>query len=395
MFIGYEFMRHRLIFIVIFIVMCSGVIGFANAASSEYGHLSGVVQADGGNSRALNGAVVYVISSDQMYYSFAAGNGAYDMLLPVGHYRVYAQYQENGFIYQSRPLDVDVNGSTTNEGSNPIQITVPLSAPSGNPDPTAIPGTYTNTVKGIVTYQDGSSATSAVVTLWQSSDDSSGMYYKKAETTTDASGNYLFSDVKVTTDPPVNEVIYGMKTFRVSATFTDTQGIAHVKNQSFPLYNPNVILGLGQSVTEARNVSADLRINYMNSGANNSIDNSNNGWINITSDPAGARVFVDNQPLLGSDGKQLRTPCTAYIAAGKHTIKLSLDRYTDSEYPVYMAANLQTQDLMAFLNKPMVPAISGWFFLLMIAAFIILLIVLDIVLVLVIIALLKKMKYSG
>jgi len=247
-------------------------------------------------------------------------------------------------------------------------------------------------VKGTVTYLDGSGIAGATVTLWQSSDDGSGTYYKQADTTTDAIGNYLFSDVKVTTDPPVNEEIYGMKTFRVLATFADSQGAVHVRNQSFPLYNPNVILGLGQSEAEARNVIADLQIDYANSGADPRNDNANNGWMNIQSDPAGARVYVDNQPLLGPDGKQLKTPCTVYITEGRHTIKLSLSGYLDEEYPVIMAANQQTQDLIAHLDKSMVPAIAGWLPLIFIAAFVILLIVLGIVLVIVIITVLKKRK---
>jgi hypothetical protein len=314
-----------------------------------YGHLWGIVLADGGNSRALGGAVVYVMSNEQKYYSFTSGNGAYDMLLPVGHYRVYAQYPENGFIYQSAQKDVDVIGSTTKEGSNPLQISVPLAAPSSNPVPAEIPGTFVNTVNGTVTYQDGKGVAGAAVSLWQSSDDSSGNFYKKADTTADNNGYYQFNDVKVTTNPPENKDFFGMRTFRVSATYTDPQGNLHIKNQSFPLYNPNVILGIGQSEQSARNMTAPLQFDY-----------STLGWIKIQTDastPAGAKVFVDGQPLMGPDGKQLTTPCTAYIPAGRHTVTIKSTGYVDGSYPVVMVENLETQTLIAHLDKPMVP---GW-----------------------------------
>jgi hypothetical protein len=118
------------------------------------------------------------------------------MMLPVGHYRVYVQYPDNGFIYQSGTKDVDVIGSTTKLGSNPLQISVPLAAPANNPIPAEIPGTFVNTVNGTISYQDGTGVPGAAVSLWQSSDDSSGNFYKKAETATDNNGNYLFNDVK-------------------------------------------------------------------------------------------------------------------------------------------------------------------------------------------------------
>jgi hypothetical protein len=140
-------------------------------------------------------------------------------------------------------------------------------------------------------------------------------------------------------------VIFGMKTFRVSATYTDTQGNLHIKNQSFPLYNPNVILGIGQSELSARNMTADLQMDY-----------STNGWIKIECEQKGAKVFVDGQPLKDSDGIQLTTPCTAYITAGTHRIRLSLSGYSDKEfYPVNIVENLETQSIITSLEKPMVP----------------------------------------
>ncbi len=166
-------------------------------------------------------------------------------------------------------------------------------------------------MNGTVAYKDGTGVAGAAVSLWQSSDSASGNYFKKADTTTNNNGYYQFNDVKVTSDPPENKVIYAMKTFRVSATYTDPQGNVRVKNQSFPLYHPNVLLGMAGSEQSARNMTQNLQFDY-----------STLGWIQIKSDsstPAGAKVFVDGVAWKGEDGKQLVTPCTAYIPAGSHT----------------------------------------------------------------------------
>jgi hypothetical protein len=82
------------------------------------------------------------------------------------------------------------------------------------------------------------------------------------------------------------------------------------------------------------------------------------GWMKIQSEPEGAKVFVDGQPLNGPDGKQLTTPCTAYIPAGdNHRIRLSLSGYADKEYyPVKIVANVETVSINPTLEKPMVPS---------------------------------------
>jgi hypothetical protein len=396
MIIGYAVMNYRLILIIFFIVICSGVSGFANAEPPSYGHLWGVVLSEGGNSHALGNAVVYVVSSEQKYYSFSSSNGDFDMQLPVGHYSVYGQYKDGTLYQSSKSVSVDVRGATTKNGNDPLQLYISLAGPASNPLPTDIPGTFMNKVNGTVSYKDGTGVPGATVSLWQSSDDNPNDFLKEAETIANNNGYYQFNDVKVTTNPPNNDVIFGMKTFRVSSTYTDSQGNTHVMNKSFPLYNPNIILGIGGTEMTARNMTANLQIDY-----------TNNGWIKIQCDPNGASVFVDNQPLLGSDGNQLVTPCTGYIASGRHTVRLTMEGYAPSEYLVNMVANQQTQDLISHLDKPLVPAntqapadtqasgnitISGGVFLLLIAAIIILLIVMGILLVLVITILIKKTK---
>ena len=79
---------------------------------------------------------------------------------------------------------------------------------------------------------------------------------------------------------------------------------------------------------------------------------------------------MDNQPLAGADGKQLTTPCTAYIDAGTHTVKLSLDGYVDAVGTIDMVANTQHQPEFMSLQRPVVPPIIT-----LIVAIIILLIV--------------------
>jgi hypothetical protein len=318
-----------------------------NYPPPEYGYLWGVVQQDGSNPRELVNAVVYVMSGEQKYYSFTNNGGSYSMKLPVGTYSIYAQYQENGLIYQS-PIRSNINviGADNERDANPLTISVPMSSPASNPIPAEIPGIFTNTVNGTVMFQDGSGIPGVTVSLWQSTDVGIGNFIKKAETTSDANGYYQFSDVKVTSDPPDNKEVYARKEYRVSATYTDPAGTAHVQNYSFSLYHPNVILGIGQTEQSARNMTADLKMDY-----------STSGWIKITSYPSGARVYVDGQPLNGPDGTQLITPCTAYIPAGDHTVRVSASGYADGNYPVHMVANQQTEDLPVQLSKPLVP---GW-----------------------------------
>lgn len=311
----------------------------------EYGYLWGTVVAEGGGDIRLGGAAIYVSFNEQKYYTFSAPvSGTYEMMLPVGHYNVYAQYQDsNGYIYQSRPVAVDVIGATVRGESNPLQINIPRAAPASNPEPAQIPGTFVNTVNGTVTYKDGKGIPGAKVSLWQSTDDSIG-YSLKAETFTDSNGLYTFNDVKVTSND--GKEIYGMKTFRVSATFTDSQGNDHVQNKSFPLYHPNIILGIGGNEQSARNMTADLQFDY-----------STKGWIKIETEPQGAKIFVDGQPLTGPDGKQLTTPCTAYIDPGTYRLRLSLSGYSDREYyPVEIAENVETDTINTRLDKSMVPA---------------------------------------
>ncbi|OPY26673.1 MAG: PEGA domain protein [Methanocella sp. PtaU1.Bin125] len=316
----------------------------------DYGYLWGLMQQEGSNPRPLANGVVYVMSGEQRYYTFTSDGvngirGAYSMKLPVGTYSVYGQYMENGILYQSKIIsNVNVIGVDKELDANPLAISMPMSSPASNAVPSSIPGIFSNTVNGTVMFQDNTGIPGITVSLWQSTDGNANSFLKKAEATTDANGFYQFNDVRVTSDPPENAEVYARKDYRVSATYVDTDGIPHVQNYSFSLYHPNVILGSAKAEESARNVTADLKMDY-----------SMKGWIKIQCDPNNAKVFVDGQPLMGPDGNQLTTPCTAYIPAGSHTIRLSATGYADKEYPVIMVANQQTMDLTAHLDKPIVP----------------------------------------
>jgi|AGTN01.2.fsa_nt_gi PEGA domain. len=318
-----------------------------NYPSLEYGHFWGRV--DGGGGRDMSGGVVYALSNEQRYYSYISSSGDYDMVLPIGTYKVYAQYPMNGRIYQSAYTNIEVTGGYSRNDNNPFSIQLSLSAPASNPDPSAIPGTFTNTVNGTVFYKDGTTAPGTVVSLWQSSDDGiPGSFLKKDQVTADGNGHYQFNDVKVTTDPPESNEVYGKKTFLVSAAYVDSKGNVYVKNQSLSLYNPNVILGIGGNEQAERNKVVDLQIDY-----------SPKGWIQIKTDPAGAKVYVDGKQLFDANDNPLTTPCTAYIDAGNnHRIRLVMSGYSDKEIsnvPIVMGA--ETESIDTTLDKPLVP---GW-----------------------------------
>ncbi|RPJ50769.1 MAG: carboxypeptidase regulatory-like domain-containing protein, partial [Methanobacteriota archaeon] len=257
-----------------------------NYPPPDYGYLWGIMQQEGSNPRPLAGGVVYVMSGEQKYYTFTNDGvngirGAYSMKLPVGTYSVYGQYLENGIIYQSKIItNVNVIGVDKELDANPLAISMPMSSPAPNPIPAEIPGIFTNTVNGTVMYQDGTGIPGITVSLWQSTDGGTSNLLKKAEATTDSNGFYQFNDVKVTSDPPENAEVYARKEFRVSATYTDPQGASHIQNYSFALYNPNVILGIGQTEQSARNMTADLKMDY-----------TTNGWIKITCEQNNAKVY--------------------------------------------------------------------------------------------------------
>lgn len=58
----------------------------------------------------------------------------------------------------------------------------------------------------------------------------------------------------------------------------------------------------------------------------------------VKSEPAGARVLVDGRPYM--DGpREVRTPCTLHLPAGKVAIRLTLDGYQDAEAPAFVISS--------------------------------------------------------
>ncbi len=108
-----------------------------------YGYLWGMVLAEGGTSSALGNAAIYVQSSEQKYYSFSSSGGSFEMLLPVGHYRVYGQYDDNGMLYQSsKVVEVDVKGANDKIENDPLQLYINRASPASRSLTVRNPGDF-------------------------------------------------------------------------------------------------------------------------------------------------------------------------------------------------------------------------------------------------------------
>jgi hypothetical protein len=321
---------------------------FVKYPPPEYGYIWGFIQTDTSSGRTLDG-VVYAVSpnNEQKYYTFAdrsGGNGQYTFYLPKGTYYVYAQHEENGVIYQSpKRVPVTVEGNSYQTDVNPTLIIIPLTNPIPNPDPSYIPDKFTNKINGTVKTKDGKPYSDAIVSLYQKSDDGS-RFIKKDQyiARTDANGYYEFYGVGVTSDSGIE--VAGSKNFMINVEYTDNTGVRGNISEMRPLYYPNTIMSFNMEQS-ARNLTVNFSLPYAKSG-----------WVNINSDPAGSRLSVDGKPLLDGDGKQYTTPCTAYIDAGKHEVKLSYDGYSDKTFTIEMEENKEHQAVFASLDKSIVPS---------------------------------------
>lgn len=315
----------------------------------EYGYIWGYIQTSKDGGEKLSGVVYAVsVSGDQKYYTFAdlaSGTGQYMFYIRKGSYYVYAQHQaDDGSIYESRRIQVDVAGSTTPNGVDPTLIVLPLTSPSINPDPSTLPTQHYNTIKGYVRTKDGKPYPGASVSLWQQTDD--GLTFKKLtdprfSKTTDANGYYQFDYVDVTTDD--GQPVYWKKDFKIVVDYTDNNNVPINKSEIRPLFNPNMIQPFNM---DNRNLTVNISLSFANTG-----------WFNVKSDPPGARLFIDGKEWYGEDGKQLVTPCTAYnVEAGKHQVKLSLDGYSDKVWTINIEGNKQADDVFMVMEKSIVPS---------------------------------------
>ena len=53
------------------------------------------------------------------------------------------------------------------------------------------------------------------------------------------------------------------------------------------------------------------------------------GRVRITSNPSGAAIFLDDQPLRDASGREQSTPAEARLEYGKHMLRLTFDKYRD------------------------------------------------------------------
>lgn len=309
-----------------------------------YGYIWGIMQADGSNNRALGGGVVYVIGKDQ-YYTFTSagtgnGKGTFVMHVPVGHYKVYGQYMENGMIFQSALKEIDVTGTNTYQEANPTQVLMPISAAHPNPVPSEFPAADNmNIISGTVSFKDGKPLSDQTVSLYESYDDGMSGFYKVDETKTDGSGYYQFYDAKVKSDPPNPDVVFASKKFYVSTTFTDPQGTPFTENKTFILYHPNVILGLGMEQA-AHNPTLNLTVDY-----------SQQGWVKVNSLTTATKLYVDNVQQVDSANNPVTFPYNAYMDPGLHTLTFKADGYDSKTIRVNILENQQTEDVTVVLDK--------------------------------------------
>jgi hypothetical protein len=216
-----------------------------------------------------------------------------------------------------------------------------------------MPEHYNNKVNGTVVTKDGKPWPDATVTLLQKADNGSGYLQMKGSdskpltTTTNADGYYEFYGVSPTTDD--GKSIQSKKDIKVMVQYTgpdgSTQTITADNRDSRPLYYPDMIMGYGAE-NAARNVALPAVTLPFAKG----------GWVNLSSVPTGAFIYVDGQQLLDGNLNPMQTPQTVYLDPGQHEIRLSKDGYQDNSDTITMEANKQHADFSLPLQKAIVPA---------------------------------------
>lgn len=329
-----------------------------NYPQPEYGYIYGAIQTSSDNSANFITGIVYLVSldNDVKYYEFAevtSGQGSYTFYVPAGTYWLYAQHWETGVVYESTHKQVTVSRNADIKNVLETRIILPLNSPSNSPDPSSMPGHYTNTVSGTVLTKDGKAVEGATVTLLQRADNGSvyvpmkGLDGNVVKATTDANGNYSFSGIVPTTNDARG--IQSKKDIKIQVEYNDLSGTKQTyvasNSDSRPLYYPDVILGYGLETTARSITMPTVVVSY-----------ARGGWVSLSSVPSGAYIFIDGQQLFGPDNQALLTPCTAYIDAGTHTIRMSKDGYSDTTDSITMEANTQHADFVMSMEKSVVPA---------------------------------------
>ncbi len=223
-----------------------------------YGYIYGAIQTGAGNTANFIPGIVYLADTDSgiRYYEFADrtdGKGSYAFYAPAGGYILYAQHRENGAVYESARMAVNVTPNADVTDVLETRIILPLAAPSSIPDPAEAPSRHENRVSGTVLTRDNQPLRGATVTLYQRSDNRSTFVPMVTDgrivsATTDDQGRYVFPGVAPTTDD--GKPIQAKKDIAAVAEYGAAEGRAEEK----PLYYPDMLMANGGE-DSARNVT--------------------------------------------------------------------------------------------------------------------------------------------
>ena len=221
-----------------------------------YGYVWGAIETP--DNQFIDGVVYLVnIDNDNTYYEFANntdGKASFSFYVPPGNYWLYAQHYQYGAIYESdhQQITVTPNSNPNDAGVSPYQITLSLSSPTSDPNPGVIESPHINVVSGNVSYPNGNPAANVAVTLYERSDNETGLVNMNYMATTDSSGHYEFSGVVPTSDG--NVAIQANKSIWVEAQYIDSnRTLQSIWSTPETLYYPDVIMGNGNE-DAARNI---------------------------------------------------------------------------------------------------------------------------------------------
>jgi 5-hydroxyisourate hydrolase-like protein (transthyretin family) len=222
----------------------------------EYGYVWGAIATP--DNQFLDGVVFLVnINSGDTYYEFANntdGKSSFSFYVPPGMYWLYAQHYQYGAIYESAHEQVNVtpNSNPDAPGLLPYQINLSLDSPASTPNPPTIESPQVNVVSGTVLYANSYPAAGVTVTLYEQSDNATGLVKMNYTAATDSNGHYEFSGVVPTSDS--NVTLQASKPIWVEALHIDSNGTQQsVWSTPETLYYPDVILGYGKE-NAARNI---------------------------------------------------------------------------------------------------------------------------------------------
>lgn len=239
-------------------VINSGETQFPGYPEPVYGYVYGAIQTGAGNVATFIPGIVYLEDADSgiRYYEFADrtdGKGSFAFYAPAGSYLLYAQHRENGAVYESARMPVNITPNGDIADVLETRIVIPMAAPSSSPHPAEAPSRHQNTAIGMVLTNDSVPLPGATVTLYQRSDNGSAFIPmvidgRAVTTTTDDLGRYAFTGVAPTTDD--GKPIQAKKDIVAVAEYGAVEG----RTEEKPLYYPDMLMANGGE-DAARNVT--------------------------------------------------------------------------------------------------------------------------------------------